>query len=193
MRGKSNNPNLLDAFLEHKNTLAAYIAQRVIRSEDVEDILQESFIELQVANDREVVRSPKSYLFVIARNILSKQLVRHAKFRLTQLDEADVCNHHSGAAEPDNQLHNKLQLSAFSAAVNSLPPHCKRVFLLRKIKSLSHNEIVEELGISKSTVERHITLAMSRISSEMLRQGYDRPTRTHAVSDINVDRSSKFR
>lgn len=129
---KSKPPSLLDAFLEHKSVLAAYIAQRVIRNEDVDDILQEAFIQLKLANARETLRSPKSYLFIVARNILSKQLTRDTKYRLAQLEEVEASCIGPACGEPDKQLHSKLKLEAFNAAVESLPPQCKRVFFVEE-------------------------------------------------------------
>ena len=38
----------------------------------------------------------------------------------------------------------------------------EKFFLMRKVLGQSHSEIASELGISKSTVERHITDAIKK-------------------------------
>lgn len=173
MSVKSNRPNsILNAFVEHKKLLAAYIARRIIRTEDIDDVIQEAFVQLCEAGERDHVISPKAYLFAVARNILSKQYAQQSKYRLEQLDEASLSGLHSDQDRPDVILYEKMKLKAFLSAVEYLPTQCRRVFFLRKMKGMSHNMISAELGISKSTVERHITLAMTRLRAEMKKGGY---------------------
>ena len=45
-------------------------------------------------------------------------------------------------------------------AINTMPPICRKVFVLRKIEGFSHSEIATQLHISKNTVENHITKGM---------------------------------
>lgn len=42
-------------------------------------------------------------------------------------------------------------------AVARLPPKCRRVYLMRKVHGMSHKEIAQHMGITTTTVERHIT------------------------------------
>ena len=48
-------------------------------------------------------------------------------------------------------------------AIQELPPKCKQIFLLSKKEGLTHIEIAEYLNLSPKTIERHITMAFSRI------------------------------
>jgi DNA-directed RNA polymerase specialized sigma24 family protein len=43
-----------------------------------------------------------------------------------------------------------------------LPPLCRRVFVLRKVYRLSHDEIAEVLGVSHSTIEKHVAKGLIR-------------------------------
>ena len=163
---------LLDAFLEHRDILSAYLARRIICEDDVDDILQEAFIQMQESDRNSEIQSPKSYLFIVARNILSKQLAQQSKRLVGELDDATMVSLESKNAEPDQEVHEQMKFQVFKSAVESLPPQCRRVFLLRKIKGLSHKKIASQLDISTSTVERHITLALSRLSTSMESYGY---------------------
>jgi len=174
---------LLDAFLEHRDILSAYLARRIIYEDDVDDILQEAFIQLQESDRNTEIQSPKSYLFIVARNILSKQLAQQSKRLVRELDDATMATLESKNAEPDQAVHEQMKFQVFKNAVDSLPPQCRRVFLLRKIKGLSHKKIASQLDISTSTVERHITLALSRLSTSMQNYGYS--TSTKVVTRVN--------
>lgn len=48
-------------------------------------------------------------------------------------------------------------------AINALPPKCKHVFFLAKVEQMSYDEIAKLLQISKSTVNYHITFAISSL------------------------------
>ena len=45
-------------------------------------------------------------------------------------------------------------------ALSELPAACRECFLLRKLDGLSHLEIADRLGVSRSMVEKHIVNAM---------------------------------
>lgn len=56
---------------------------------------------------------------------------------------------------------------ALKEAIDTLPEKCREVFLLSKIEGLKNREISEKLGISEKTVERHITIAISKLREEL--------------------------
>ena len=52
------------------------------------------------------------------------------------------------------------RLDLLQRALAELPAACRDCFLLRKLEGLSHPEIAERLGVSRSMVEKHIVNAM---------------------------------
>ena len=56
-------------------------------------------------------------------------------------------------------------------AVDSLPPVCRRAFVLRKVYKLSHGEIAEVLGITPSTIEKHVVKGMIRCRDYLRERG----------------------
>ena len=54
-----------------------------------------------------------------------------------------------------------------SEAVSSLSPRCKEVFTLSYIDNLTNKEISERLGISLSTVENHMYIALRQLRSSL--------------------------
>ena len=45
-------------------------------------------------------------------------------------------------------------------ALASLPPKCKEVFLLAKLKGMKYREIAEKLNLSEKTIENQMTRAI---------------------------------
>ena len=54
------------------------------------------------------------------------------------------------------------KLGFHCAAVASLPPKCRKVYLLRKVYGMSYKDIAATLKISDSTVEAHISKGYAR-------------------------------
>lgn len=159
--------------MEHRAVLRAYVARYFLQSEDAEDILQETLVRsLEAEQDRQIL-SPKSYLFITARNLIFRQLKRQSREIVREISEIDESFLVSSEVPLDIQLHDKRKLSVFIEAANSLPRQCRRVFLMRKLYGLSHKVIAKELNISTSTVERHISNAIKRCQLLMKKKGYD--------------------
>ena len=58
-------------------------------------------------------------------------------------------------------------------AVNGLPPKCRDVFVLRMIEGLSQREIAERLGITVSTVEKHLARGLRHCKDSLAAQQAD--------------------
>ena len=170
--GKSGHAGLLQAFLEHKRILVAYLARFSLRPEDVDDIMQESFARSFDASGRTSIDSPKSYLFMTARNLVFRQLRQQGRFLRNEIEQIDELAGPAPGAALDVQLHNEQKMAVLLDAARSLPPQCRRVFLMRKFYGLSHKEIAAQLNISQSTVERHISNAIKRCRIYMGKKGF---------------------
>ncbi|MGH8200295.1 MAG: RNA polymerase sigma factor [Steroidobacteraceae bacterium] len=55
--------------------------------------------------------------------------------------------------------------------MDSLPPLCRRVFVLRKVYQLSHAEIAQVLGVSHSTIEKHVAKGLLRCRDQLRSAG----------------------
>ena len=57
---------------------------------------------------------------------------------------------------PESELDSNQRFVTFCRAVGGLPEQCRRAFILKKVYGLSQQEIADRLGITQSTVEKHI-------------------------------------
>lgn len=172
--------SIADAYLEHRDVLFGYFAHKMLKPEDIEDLLQDTFIEAFKSESKRVIQSPKDYLFVIARNLLSKRFALKAKMRTKSMDEADFNHLSSNAVPSDLDVHYRLKLEVLAKCVDTLPEQCRRVFILKKFHGMSQKQIAAKLNISTSTVERHITIALMRLNALMAQQGYNDSTTVEA-------------
>src|SRR6266481_4889478 len=70
--------------------------------------------------------------------------------------------------EPERQLLAREELLRIQLGLEKLPPRCREVVLLRKIRGLSTRETADELGIGIDTVEKQMTLGMRALANFML-------------------------
>ena len=153
---------LLDQVFGYRAALRKYLQKFTAGAEDVEDLVQEAYVRVCAMPPEQVVDSPRALLFRIARN-LAVDRARQKLARATD-DVADFepLNVSSEEAEPDEQVDVGRRFESFCAAVDSLPPLCRRVFVLRKVYQFSQAEIAQVLGLSHSTIEKHVAKGLVR-------------------------------
>ena len=81
----------------------------------------------------------------------------------------------------------------FCRAVASLPAQCRKAFLMRKVYGMSHKDVAEQLGISISTVEKHVASGLLRCSTHLREGGYAVDYPRDVVTELSDERRSKQR
>ncbi|MCK5749603.1 MAG: RNA polymerase sigma factor [Oricola sp.] len=163
---KSHGPGggLAAAFLQYREGLRRYVARLALRPEDVDDILQETFLSVHSLKDEHEIRSPKFYLFAVARRTAYRELKRQSSRIADSIEEAIEKGEEPAAAQAplDQAFEAREYFEILTDLVSDFPPQCRRVFILRKIFGYSHKEISAMMGISTSTVEKYLARAMMR-------------------------------
>ena len=161
---------LFDTYLGCERPLKRFLSRFCARSEDVEDLAQEAFLRAFSAETSQEIRSPKAYLFRVARNIALRDLSKKSRQLTDYLEDAIDDSPLGQEASCEDELIAQQKLEQCCQAIAGLPEQCRRVFLLRKIHAYSHKEIAEQLGISPRTVEKHITKGIDRFTDYMDQQ-----------------------
>ena len=158
---------LLDQVLRHRVALQKYLRKFTAGAEDIEDLVQETYVRICALPPAEIIESPRALLFRIARNLAvdrARQKIARATDAVADFEPLNV---YSEEAEPDQQVDGRRRFESFCAAVESLPPLCRRVFVLRKVHQLSHAEIAQVLGVSHSTIEKHVAKGLVRCRDQL--------------------------
>lgn len=176
MKQKKAEENvILDAFLECRDALVRSIMKMSARQEDVDDILQETFLRAFSANEKSHISSPRDYLFVISRNLVLKGLSRRSREITREIDEAALRAEDISAG---TELHYRRKFEAFNEALGGLPEKHRRAILLRKFYGLSHREIAGKMKVSVSSVEKYIAYGIKRCKQTLYAQGYEPESRS---------------
>jgi len=151
----------------YSNKVAAFVSQYSNSVEDAQEAVQETFLAVWLNRAKiDTSRSFDNYLLTIAKNFalkivrksIQQKLLEQKLALLSANNEINTINREVLSEDVEQKLNQIVQ---------QLPNRSKQVFLLRRLEGLSNKEIAQQLGISISTVENHINLAISRI-----RQGF---------------------
>lgn len=146
-----------------RSRLRRYLARYLRRPEDVEDIAQESFLRVLDAAAKGEIHYPRSYLYRTARNLAFNTRARKSNQLDCSLEDSELQDVLvDNRAGPEARVMAQRHFESFCRAVTLLPPQCRQVLLLRKVQGLSQREVAERLGISVSTVEKHLAKALLR-------------------------------
>ena len=152
----------LDQVFHHRAALHRYLGKLTSGAEDIEDLVQETYVRIYALPDFRQVESPKALLFRIAHNLAVERARRHKSQATDTMADLESLDVFSNEVPPDEQTDARRRFESFCAAVERLPPLCRRVFVLRKVHKLSHAEISEVLGVSQSTIEKHVAKGLVR-------------------------------
>lgn len=148
------------AFLEHNTFLKKFLARFLSEQQDIEDVVQETYLRAYKAEQKKEIDQPKAFLFQIAKNLALTELTRKSRQITDYID--DVSSSETTRTEPttEEEVEARQHIALFCEAVAALPERRRRACLLRKVHGLSHQEIAERLEISVSAVEKHLLKGM---------------------------------
>ena len=149
-------------FMHWHQLLAGYIFRITESTEITEEIVQDTFLKIWMTRESLAeIRNFKHYLLVVSRNHAFDVMKKNLK----QKDQHRSWKKETMRALPLDQEEENKWASLIDAAIDSLPPRRKEVWLLSRHQRLTYNEIADKLGIGKESVKTHIELASKSISS----------------------------
>ncbi len=145
--------------------------QRMSRSEEVtEEIIQDVFVSLWKNREKLVdIHNYSAYIFTAATNKTYNYLkvkarqARHLE-ELT-LIEKDYTNNTLETID----LNQSMDLINYF--VDQLPPQKKLIYTLTREKGLSHDEVAQQLNVSKNTVKNHLVETLKFLRENLQRSG----------------------
>ena len=139
--------------------LLGFINARLGNQQVAEDVVHDAYVRVLERTSSTPIEQPRAFLYRTALNLV---IDGHRRNALRQVESLDVLDTDDGFSSPSPQLclDQGQRLDMLQRALAELPSACRDSFMLRKLEGLSHPEIAERLGISRSVVEKHIVNAM---------------------------------
>ncbi len=159
----------------HEPVLRSYLRGSFPAVHDIDDVVQESYLRVWKARAAQPVRCAKAFLFTVARHIALNLTARERRspiFAVGDLAALTVVEERTGvtdSAEKNETLRLLVQ------ALATLPPRCREVTVLRKLRGLSQKEVAAALGIAEKTVDEHLARGVRRCEAYLRKHGVTRP------------------
>lgn len=148
--------------LPHEGAVRARLTRICPTGFDVENLVAESLARAYQAQDFARVTAGRAYLFAIARNLLIDAMRRETIVSLDFVADLDVLR--SDGAAMERQIQARDDLRWLQALVDRMPVQWRKVFLLRRVHDLSPTTIAGQMGLSVSTVEKHLAKALKLVA-----------------------------
>ncbi len=161
-RSPEDDPEgITSSFLSLRTGLHKFLMRFLVRRQDVEDVVQETFLRAYESERQQKIDFPKSFLFTIAKNIALSEIDRKSTRVTSYLSDLQDLNI-AGEQSVEDNVDAQQKLAAVLEVVAALPPQCQRVVIMKKMLGFSHQEIGRRLDISVRTVEKHLAKALQR-------------------------------
>jgi len=146
-------------YSEHNGWLKSWLRARVGNANDAADLAQDTFVRLLASRDIEQIREPRTYLSAIARALMID------KFRRRALEQAycEALALHPEPMDisPEKRLLILETLVAIDSMLDGLGERTRQIFLSVQLEGLSYVATGKRLGVSVTTVKKHVIRAMT--------------------------------
>ena len=150
-----------EVYLHYFDAVADFLEVLTKSQADAEEITQDVFVALWEKRDRiDPSKNIRGYIYTYAHNAVLNYF-KHKKVegKYLQFAANDVRRYETS---DDIVIARETEL-VIRIAVERMPAQRRRIFEMSRFEGVSNDDIALQLGISKNTVENHITTAVKDI------------------------------
>jgi RNA polymerase sigma-70 factor (ECF subfamily) len=134
---------------------------------EITDLRQEAYARVFEAARRERPALVKPFLFQVARNLMIDRLRKQSVVSLETMADFDWLNVSDDKPSAESTVTARQELRLLQAALDSLPPRCRQVVVMRKVEGLSQKEVAKQMGITVETVENQVAKGMRLLTQAL--------------------------
>ncbi len=150
---------LTTLYRDHHGWLNGWLRRKLGNSFDAADLAQDTFLRIIAARNAPAIEEPRKYLATIAKGLVVD------RFRRLSIEEAWLetlaARPEAFAVSPETRALILETLFAIDRMLDALGPRAREIFLLAQFEGLSYAAIGERLGISVTTVKKHLARALA--------------------------------
>ena len=151
--------------------LHSYFSKRVRDRQEADDLVQEIFCRLAArTGEAAPMENAEAYIFQMAANLLRDRARREISRTAADRALAEQSGNSFEEISPERVLLGRRRLAEFRRALTELPERTRAIFLLHRFEELKYAEIAIRLGISTSSVEKHMMDAIRHLVDRLGRE-----------------------
>lgn len=163
-----------EIYSRYWNFLTISAAKHLQCTQKAEDIVQEIFISFY--NRRDSIEFSVSLRAYLCKALKFKIMNEFRSKAVRAAYQKTIYYIHTGSARTNFfcAYEYKELAQSISHSVSLLPEKCRQAFLLSRAEDLSYKDISGHLGISVSTVEKHISKALKFLKLDLNVDGFNK-------------------
>lgn len=154
-----DSDRLRGLYQAHHGWLKSWLVRRLGSASDAADLAHDTFIRLMTAKESPDLRQPRAYLRTIAQGLVvdryRRQNIERAYLEALALRPEPV------DISPEERLDILETLALVDATLHRLGDRTRRIFLAVQLEGLTYGATAEQLGVSITTVKKHVIRAMT--------------------------------
>lgn len=166
--------------LPHEAALMRYLRRAWSRTADIQDLRQETYARVYESALESLPRSPKSFLFATARNLIVDRLRRDRIVSIDYTQDMASLSVMVDELSPDRRLSARQELQCLAEAYGKLSEMARAVIWLRRVEGLSQREAAQRLGIHEGALESYMWRGLQAMADALL--GSTAPAREPATN-----------
>ena len=163
----SRPPASRKGWLAHYSGLVGAWAKANANTQDAEDAVQDA-AERMLGADTLAIRDPRAYLHRSAVNGLVSRYRRQQAFPATPLHELAE-EEHPATQDVESAVYVAQLSQALAESLDELPLVCQQIFAWHRLENWTVPEIARHMGLSVSSVEKHLTKTMRHLHRKLQR------------------------
>lgn len=147
----------------HEPALTRYLNRMWKGSAEVADLRQETYVRIYESAARALPRSPRTFLFATAHNLIVDRIRRRKAVSIAYAREPVSYDSRVDELTPERCLIARHQLQRLTRAFSGLPQVTREVIWLRRVEGLSQLEAARRLGLNEGALEAHMSRGLRNL------------------------------
>lgn len=152
---------IANLYKRYELNIRKLLMHRSHHRQDVEDIVQDTFLKAHKVSNWGEIDNPEAYLVSIAKsayNNHTRKKIKNIAGNTLDITQAEIADDRPTA---ERIIAGKQDMKELGKVINSLTPRLKQAVIMIKVRKLSYVEASEIMNISKRTLENHVANAMA--------------------------------
>ena len=155
-----------ELFYGYYKPMGKFVSKLTQSPELTEEIVQDAFVKIWLTREKlDSIENFGSFLYVLCKNQALTALKKIAAEKLSyiRLEKFIIQETEVESLENPSEAYREM----IADAVSRLPVQQQKVYRMSRYERLKYQEIAEKLGLSETTVKKHIQLAVKFIQTDV--------------------------
>ncbi|MDR0280505.1 MAG: RNA polymerase sigma factor [Paucimonas sp.] len=157
------------AFKAHSRELRVFLYRQLHSTETAADLTQETWLRMLRQRPRTPVENLRAFIFRIGRNLAIDHLRSRASREHHDQGLAYLYEVTGESPELIDTVAAQQELEALDAALKRMGEPEQTLFLKCRLQGMPHKDVARELGMSLSSVEKHLASALDFLRRSLQR------------------------